>query len=72
MLRWVDVQWTHPYYMTEDRKTGMGDANVDTGLGRPGARHARRLDDRTADRALAAHYEHTIVITRSEPMLLNA
>lgn len=27
---------------------------------------------RTADRALAAHYEHTIVITRSEPVLLTA
>ena len=27
---------------------------------------------RTADRGLAAHYEHTIVITQNEPMLLTA
>jgi methionyl aminopeptidase len=27
---------------------------------------------RTADRGLAAHYEHTLVITRNEPMLLTA
>lgn len=27
---------------------------------------------RTADRGLAAHYEHTIVITKSEPLLLTA
>jgi methionyl aminopeptidase len=27
---------------------------------------------RTADRGLAAHYEHTIVITKNEPMLLTA
>jgi len=27
---------------------------------------------KTADRSLAAHYEHTLVITRSEPLLLTA
>jgi len=27
---------------------------------------------RTADRSLSAHYEHTVVITRSEPILLTA
>jgi len=27
---------------------------------------------RTADRSLAAHYEHTIVITRGAPLLLTA
>jgi methionyl aminopeptidase len=27
---------------------------------------------RTADRSLSAHYEHTLVITRGEPILLTA
>ena len=27
---------------------------------------------RTADRSLSAHYEHTIVITEGEPLLLTA
>jgi methionine aminopeptidase len=27
---------------------------------------------RTADRGLAAHYEHTLMITRDEPVLLTA
>ena len=31
---------------------------------------SRRLDDRTRDGSLAAHYEHTIVITRDAPVVL--
>jgi methionyl aminopeptidase len=27
---------------------------------------------RTADHSLSAHYEHTVVITRSQPLLLTA
>jgi len=27
---------------------------------------------RTADHSLAAHYEHTVVITRGEPVLVTA
>jgi methionyl aminopeptidase len=27
---------------------------------------------RTGDRSLAAHYEHTVVITKGEPILLTA
>ena len=27
---------------------------------------------RTADRSLSAHYEHTLVITRGQPILLTA
>ncbi len=33
---------------------------------------ADRWTVRTADRSLAAHYEHTIVITRTDPILLTA
>ena len=37
---------------------------------RPGARSKWTI--RTADRSLSAHYEHTLVITRHEPILLTA
>jgi methionyl aminopeptidase len=41
-----------------------------------GTRHGRLQQDhwtvRTADGSLSAHYEHTVVITRSEPILLTA
>jgi hypothetical protein len=39
---------------------------------RRGRRDRRRLDIRTADGALSAHAEHTIVITRDDPIVLTA